>query len=105
MLSIAVGGTGINGGTGNQSGGGGGGGGGNYSSYNNTFGQDANLGTSGDSARWCFKDNDHSVGGVDGNGGDGANCRKNKSPQMNPAGGGGFFTNGGNGGGDFVYGG
>jgi hypothetical protein len=121
MLSIAVGGKGINGnhsgGDGNYSGGGGGGsfvtlnsgptfdslviggggGGGNYS-QDYGVGQDANLGTSGDSGGRCFQDADYSVGGVNGNGGEGANCRKNKSPRRNAAGGGGFFTNGGNGG-------
>ncbi|MBA6399073.1 PEP-CTERM sorting domain-containing protein [Colwellia sp. BRX10-4] len=128
MLSIAVGGKGINGnhsgGDGNYSGGGGGGsfvtlnsgptfdslviggggGGGNYS-QDYGVGQDANLGTSGDSGGRCFQDADYSVGGVNGNGGEGANCRKNKSPLRNAAGGGGFFTNGGNGGGGGVGGG
>jgi hypothetical protein len=128
MLSIAVGGKGINGnhsgGDGNYSGGGGGGsfvtlnsgptfdslviggggGGGNYS-QDYGVGQDANLGTSGDSGGRCFQDADYSVGGVNGNGGEGANCRKNKSPRRNAAGGGGFFTNGGNGGGGGVGGG
>ncbi|MBA6303134.1 hypothetical protein [Colwellia sp. MB02u-14] len=59
------------------------------------MGQDANLGTYGDSGNWCFRDNDPSIGRVNGNGGEYANCRKNESPQRNTAGGGGFLTNGG----------